>query len=264
MYSVGFIGCGNMGKAMLKGIIASGFLSKDELWASTSSEDSLSLIKKEFDINTSLDNKEIVSRSDIIILAVKPYKYDDLIKELKKELKSKIIISIAPGKSIAYFEDILGKGSKIVRTMPNTPAMVSEAMTALCTNSNISDKELSFVMDLCSSFGKAEVIEEKLFDAVVAIAGSSPAYTFIYMEAMADAAVRAGMPRDKAYTFAAQAVLGSAKLLLESKEHPAKLKDQVCSPGGTTIEAVAVLEEEGFRSAVIKAMGAVVEKCGKM
>ena len=182
-------------------------------------------------------------------------------QELKEALKEKIVISIAPGKTIAYFEDILGENCKIIRTMPNTPAMVGEAMTAICPNSKVSEDELDFVMNFLSSFGKAELIEERLFDAVVAVAGSSPAYTFIYMEAMADAAVRAGMSRDKAYNFAAQAVLGSAKLLLETKEHPAVLKDQVCSPGGTTIEALAVLEESGFRSAVIKAMGAVMRRC---
>ena len=145
--------------------------------------------------------------------------------------------------------------------MPNTPALVGEAMIALTPNKNIEQQELESVKNLLKSVGKVEQVDEKLMSAVVGISGSSPAYVFMFIEAMADAGVLAGLPRDKAYTFAAQSVLGSVKMLLETGKHPAILKDAVCSPGGTTIEAVKVLEENGFRAAIMDAVTACVKKC---
>lgn len=148
--------------------------------------------------------------------------------------------------------------------MPNTPAMVGEGVTAICPNKNITNEDMEVLESIIGTFGTVERVEEKLFDAVVAVSGSSPAYVFMFIEAMADAAVLQGMARDKAYRFAAQAVLGSAKMVLDTGKHPGALKDMVCSPGGTTIEGVAVLEEKGMRSAVIEAMNAVYDKSGKM
>ena len=143
--------------------------------------------------------------------------------------------------------------------MPNTPALVGEGMTGVSPNEAVKEEDLEKAMKLLSSFGKAEVIPEKLMDAVVSVSGSSPAYVFMMIEAMADGAVKLGMPRDKAYTFAAQAVMGSAKMVLETGRHPAELKDMVCSPAGTTIAAVQVLEEAGFRAGLIDAMEACAE-----
>lgn len=148
---------------------------------------------------------------------------------------------------------------KIVRTMPNTPALVGEGITGVCKNELVTEEELSYICKIFSGFGKAEVLSEKLMDVVVSVSGSSPAYVFLFIEAMADAAVADGMPRAQAYKFAAQAVYGSAKMVLETGKHPGELKDMVCSPGGTTIEAVRVLEEKGFRSSVIEAMKACVK-----
>ncbi len=179
-------------------------------------------------------------------------------------MADKIVISIAPGKPIVLFESILGEGAKILRTMPNTPAMVGEGMSAICPNKNITEEELELLQNIFATFGKVEQIEEKLFDAYVAVAGSSPAYVYMLIEAMGDAAVLGGMPRAQAYRFAAQSVLGAAKMVLESNLHPGVLKDQVCSPGGTTIEGVAVLEDRGFRSAIIEAMRLVQDKAGWM
>ena len=151
------------------------------------------------------------------------------------------------------------KPVKIVRTMPNTPALVGEGMTAACPNAYVTEDEKKYALELLGSFGKVEVVPEHLIDAVVAVSGSSPAYVFLLIEAMADAAVAEGMPRQQAYQFAAQAVYGSAKMVLETGKHPGELKDMVCSPAGTTIEAVRVLEEKGLRSAVIEAMKACAE-----
>ncbi|MBO4375951.1 MAG: pyrroline-5-carboxylate reductase, partial [Lachnospiraceae bacterium] len=144
--------------------------------------------------------------------------------------------------------------------MPNTPALVGEGCTGVCINEEILPEDLKAVMDILNCFGKAELVSESMMDAVVAVSGSAPAYVFMLIEAMADGAVKAGLPRDKAYAFAAQTVLGSAKMVLETGKHPAELKDMVCSPGGTTIEAVKVLEERGLRAAIVDAMDACVRR----
>ena len=148
--------------------------------------------------------------------------------------------------------------------MPNTPAMVGEGMTAVCPNEHLTEDEIAYVKSLLESFSRAEIVPERLMDVVTAVSGSSPAYVFMLIEAMADAAVSGGMPRKQAYQFAAQAVLGSAKMVLDTGKHPGELKDMVCSPAGTTIDAVKVLENEGMRSAVINAVCACVEKSREM
>ena len=153
---------------------------------------------------------------------------------------------------------------KLVRTMPNTPAMVGEGMMGICPAATVTEEELQAVCELCSGFSRTEIVTENLMDVVVSVSGSAPAYVFMFIEAMADAAVADGMPRKSAYKFAAQAVLGSAKMVLETGMHPGELKDMVCSPGGTTIEAVRVLEEKGMRSAVIEAMKACTKKSRDM
>ncbi len=174
------------------------------------------------------------------------------------------MVSIAAGQSISSIEKMFRKQIKLVRAMPNTPALVGEAMSALCTNKFVSEQELADITAIFQSFGACEVVPEAMIDSVVGVAGSSPAYVYLFIEAMADAAVADGMPRAMAYKFAAQSVLGSAKMVLETGMHPGALKDNVCSPGGTTIEAVAVLEEEGMRSAIIKAQRACVQKSRDM
>ena len=166
------------------------------------------------------------------------------------------MITIAPGKTLSWLEEQFGKRVKIVRTMPNTPALVGEGMTAACVNQYVTEEEKAYALKILNAFGKVELVPEHLIDAVVAVSGSAPAYVFMFIEAMADAAVAEGMPRAQAYEFAAQAVYGSAKMVLETGKHPGELKDMVCSPAGTTIEAVRVLEERGFRSAVMEAMRA--------
>ena len=243
----------------IKGILSSQKLSRTEIMATARSRATLDKLEDTYGIITSQDNKTAASWGDIIILAVKPQMYDSVIGELKEELKDKLIVSIAAGKNLNQLEELLGKDKRIIRAMPNTPAMVLEGITALCPNKNIEEEELNTIEDILSAFGKTEVIEEKQMDAFIGICGSSPAYVFMFIEALADGAVKEGLPRGKAYKMAAQAVLGSAKLVLESGKHPGELKDMVCSPGGTTIEAVAALEEYGFRSSVIKA----VERCSE-
>ena len=262
---IGFIGAGNMAKAMIGGIVKSSLVDANKVTASDLNENALENAKKEYGINVTTDSKEVVKNSDIVVVAVKPNVYDIVLEGVKDLISDeKIIVTIAAGKPIESIENVIGKDKKVIRTMPNTPALVNEGMSAICKNKNITDEELNIVKNIFNSFGKAEVVNEYLIDAVIGASGSAPAYVFMFIEAMADAAVLAGMPRNQAYTFAAQAVMGSAKMVLETGKHPGELKDMVCSPGGTTIEAVKTLEEEGFRSAVIKAIGDCIEKSKEM
>ncbi len=257
---IGFIGCGNMAGAMIHGLLESGTAEKKQLMASDRSEAARKKITEELAIQLGT-NQETAQFADILVLAVKPQVYESVIGEIKDAVAEEtVVVSITPGKTLQWLEEQFGRPLKIVRTMPNTPAMVGEGMTGICPNERVSEEELNEVIKICESFGKAEVVPEHLLDVVTSVSGSSPAYVFLLIEAMADGAVADGMPRAQAYQFAAQAVLGSAKMVLETGKHPGELKDMVCSPGGTTMEAVRVLEEKGFRSAVIEAMKACVKK----
>ncbi len=265
MYKIGFIGCGNMAKAMIGGIVAKKAALPKEIIASRRSKEALSEIEEAFGICTTISNIEAAKDSEIIVLAVKPYMYEAVINEVKSYINdSQIIVTIAPGKSLEWLKSQFGFDAKIVRTMPNTPALVGEGMTAVVPNEFITKEDLKRVMYFLESFGKAELVTEGVMGAVTAVSGSSPAYVFMFIEAMADAAVAEGMPRDAAYKFAAQAVLGSAKMVLDTDMHPGELKDMVCSPGGTTIQAVRVLEEKGMRSSIIEAMTACANKANSI
>ncbi len=262
---IGFIGAGNMGQAIVGGIVKAGLVPSENIIMSDLYEPSLERAKNNYNIEVTTDNKLVARKSDILILAVKPNLYSIVINEIKDLVKEDVVIvTIAAGKSIDSTEKSFGKELKVIRTMPNTPALVGEGMTAVCPNKLITDEDISEVSSLLSSFSKVEVVSESLIDAVTSVSGSSPAYVYMFIEAMADAAVLQGMPRDKAYKFAAQTVLGSAKMVLETGMHPGALKDMVCSPGGTTIEAVSELEAKGFRSAVISAMNKCYEKSKEM
>ena len=253
-----------MAQAMIGGILKAKLVSKDEIIASAATQKTLDAVKDKFGVQTTLDNQEI-AKADMIFLAVKPVYCEQVLREIKDKLtKDRIIVSIAAGKTMAWLEEQLGKDTKIVRTMPNTPALVGEGITAVCPNEQVTDKELTQVCEVLESFGKAEVIKESMMDAVIAVSGSSPAYVFMFIEAMADAAVAEGMPRAQAYQFAAQSVLGSAKMVLETGKHPGELKDMVCSPAGTTIEAVRVLEQTGLRGSVMECMKACADKSRNM
>lgn len=258
---IGFVGCGNMATAIIKGIIKKQIIEEENIMASAKTKTTLERVQRELGIKVSMDNSEVVKNSDIVVLAVKPQYYQEVIEQIKDTVSdNQIIISIAPGKTLAWLQDCFGKNVRLVRTMPNTPALVGEGMTGACRNEYVTDEDYATVLQILGSFGEVETIPENLMDVCVSVSGSSPAYIYILIEAMADGAVADGMPRAQAYKFAAQSVLGSAKMVLETGKHPGELKDQVCSPGGTTMEAVRVLEEEGFRSSVIEAMKACVRK----
>ena len=257
---LGFIGTGNMAGAIMGGIIKNEIFRPEEIIGADISLAGRERVKETYGIHVTADNREAAEKAEVLILSVKPQYYAEAITEIRDCVSDdQLIITIAPGKTLAWLEEQFGKPVKIVRTMPNTPALVGEGMTAACVNPYVTEEEKAYALKILESFGKVEIVPEHLIDAVVAVSGSSPAYVFMFIEAMADAAVAEGMPRAQAYQFAAQAVYGSAKMVMETGKHPGELKDMVCSPAGTTIEAVRVLEERGFRSAVIEAMKACAD-----
>jgi len=252
---IGFVGCGNMAQAIISGMVNSGLIAPANIWVYDRKAETNQALAQQLGV-TAADSAENLAREvDILFGAVKPNVILKVLKDLAGQLKKEaLVVSIAAGVTLDALAGVLGHDRKIVRVMPNTPALVNEGMTSVTPNVLVEQHETDEVVRIFSSFGKAAVVSEYLIHAVVGVSGSAPAYVFMFIEAMADAAVLGGMPRAQAYQFAAQAVKGAAQMVLETGQHPAELKDNVCSPGGTTIEAVKVLEEEGFRAAVIKAM----------
>lgn len=262
---IGFIGLGNMAKAMMGGMLKQGIVTAKDIIGSAKTEATRNRMEEEFGILTAAGNRQVAEQAETLILAVKPVFFPEIIAEIKDVVREgQLIISIAAGKKIEWIEKEFGKEIKLIRCMPNTPALVGEGCTAVCSNSYATKEDEDFCLKLMESFGKAIVIPERLMDAAGAVGGSSPAFVFMFIEAMADGAVQAGMPRKQAYEFAVQSVLGSAKLVLETGQHPGELKDMVCSPGGTTIEGVKALEKNGMRAAVMEALEACVEKSRRL
>ena len=205
------------------------------------------------------NNKDCIKDAKYIFIAVKPAFLSDLFAEIKNDIPSDaVIISMAAGVKIEKLESFAK--ARYVRIMPNVPAQIAKGMTALSCNDNITSEEISDITEILETTGKVEQVPEKLMDCVTGVSGSGPAFVFMFIEAMADAAVRCGMPRKQAYTYAAQTVMGSAALVLETGKHPGELKDSVTSPAGTTIEGVAALESNGMRNAVIEAVTASYSK----
>ena len=263
--TVGFIGAGNMGGAIIKGLLSSDSCSASDVTVSDPRQNILEELSSTFPgIKTTSANQKAAEAS-ILLLAVKPQVYESVISEIREKIKPEtIVVTIAAGLTIEKINTWFGKNTKIIRTMPNTPALILEGMTALCPGDGVEAEELKEVQDIFNAIGKTVILPEKLMDAYTSLAGSSPAWVFMFIEALADGAVKEGIPRAMAYEIAAQAVMGSAKLVIESGKHPGVLKDQVCSPGGTTIEAVATLEAAGFRSSLIQAVSDCTAKAGEL
>ena len=261
MLKTGFVGGGNMAGAMIGGMMKSGVFTPGEIVVSDASTKALEALREKFAVDTTPCNREAVSEAELVVLTVKPQVYGKVLDEIKDLVdETKIVMTVAPGWTLERTQAALGKPCKMVRAMPNTPALVGEGMTAVCPNERVTPAEMEQVLAMSSSFGRVEVLPESQFDAFVALCGSSPAFVFMMIEAMADAAVWEGLPRAQAYSLASQAVLGSARMVLELGKHPAELKDMVCSPGGTTIEGVRALEEKGLRAAVMEALRRTADK----
>lgn len=256
----GVIGAGNMGFPLLKAAIKT-FGTGEVLYYDPSS-DRRQEVLQETGVTASQDNLAVVKNCKYLLLAVKPQFFPEVLMEIKEYIaKDHILISIAAGITIETLRQSLSEDIRIIRAMPNTPAMVNQGMTGICfSQADFSEEEKEIIFSFFGSYGRYEVFDEGLMNAVVCANGSSPAYVYLFIEALADSVVKYGIPRDKAYLLAAQTVRGAAAMVLETGEHPGKLKDNVCSPGGTTIAAVGALEEHGFRNAIMKATDACYER----
>lgn len=248
---IGMIGTGNMGGALLSAMAKGGYT----LYASNRGREKLEKLCAEVGVVPVASNVAVTQMTDVLFLAVKPVFMADVLREIAPAVRpEQVIVTMAAGLEFSFYEEILGANTKLVRIMPNTPAQVGAGVTAYCANAAVTDDELQTVVRLLETAGSAEPLPERLMGAVTALTGSSPAYVYLFIEAMADGGVMAGIPRDQALRLAAQAVQGAARMVLETGKHPGELKDAVCSPAGTTIQAVAELEKRGLRSAVIEAM----------
>lgn len=261
MSKVGFIGIGNMGYASLKGLLKK--YNKQNIIVTDVNAKRMAEVVEETGVGYVSTDVDIVKQAKYVILAVKPQYYSGVLNNIKDVMTAEhVLISIAPGISIEDLKASLGQDKRIVRAMPNTPALVGEGMSGVSYDKNLfSDEEKATIRMFFESFGKMQLVEEKMMNVMACASSSAPAYVFMFIEALADSVVKYGMPRDMAYKTIAQAVKGSAELVLQTGEHPGKLKDQVCSPGGITIASVSALEEHGLRNAIIKATDACYEKC---
>ena len=258
------IGAGNMGKALIAGFIKGNMFAPSDIKVCDVRKEASLALKEELGIVPCDSIADAVSGSDYVLVAVKPIHFDDALKEINKSLSANaIVLSIAAAVTTDRIASIIGSDRHFVRIMPNTPAQVGAGVSAVCPI-NLTSDEVNFVSKLFSTCGEVIVCDEKTLDAIGCVSGTGPAYVMLFIEAMADAAVSLGIKRDDALKIAAGTVYGSGKLCLETGRHPAVLKDQVCSPGGTTIAGVMALEENGLRNAVIKSVTAAYDKTNEM
>lgn len=261
-YCLGFIGCGNMGRAMLAGALNAGLTTPERISVHTHTDAHQQKIAADYGVQALASNRDVAAESEIIVLAVKPNIYKDVILDIRDVLTAgQIVVAIAPAYSIRSIAALVDNDAvAIARAMPNTPAQIGQGMAGLCFSENMSAEQQTAVTAFFESFGKVAIVREDTMHAVGSVSGSSPAFVYMVIEAMAEGAIKLGIPAKDAYTFAAQSVYGAAALVLESGEHPAALRDAVCSAGGTTIAGVAALEKDGLKAALIDAMDSSSEK----
>ena len=252
---VGFLGAGNMGEAMIKGLLQAGLVQAQTISATDVRAERLEQIAQQYGVRTAASNSALVAGSDVVILAVKPQIMGAVLKEIAGAVDArKLLISIAAGVATRTVRAHLGKPVRLIRVMPNTPALVLEGVTAIARAEGLDPGDLETAQELFGAVGRVVVLDEDALDAVTGLSGSGPAFIAIVIESLADGGVKMGLDRATAMTLAAQTVLGSAKLILETGTHPGQLKDMVSSPGGTTIAGIAALEEGGVRRTFISAV----------
>jgi pyrroline-5-carboxylate reductase len=257
---IGFIGGGNMAEALIKGLLIGGLPAADLLVAEPSGE-RCAFLADRYGVSAIGENRVVAARCDILILAVKPQIAPAVLAEIGGDITpAKLLISIMAGIRTATLEAACPPGSRVVRVMPNTPALVMDAASAIAAGASATDVDITQTRRIFELVGKGWLVEEKLMDAVTGLSGSGPAYVLTFIEALSDAGVKNGLPREVALGLATQTVLGTAKLLLETREHPALLREKVTSPGGTTIAGLHILENEGFRGTIINAVDAATAR----
>lgn len=260
MKPIGFIGAGNMAEAIISGLIKKALINPQEIKVFDIKQERMDYLRSAFGIEGAVSVQELVRSREIIILATKPDQIATLLQGIRGTLAGKLIISIAAGVTLKSMLDVLGAEAKIVRVMPNTPALVLQGATVLAASSSCTQQEKEIAKAVFSAVGMCLEMEEKFINAVTALSGSGPAFCFLFLEALCDGAVKAGLPRDVALRLAATTMKGAAAMVLELGKHPGQLKDMVTSPSGTTIEGISVLESKGFRSAVIDAVTAAYKR----
>ena len=261
-YQLGFIGCGNMGRAMMSGALEKEWTTAERVVIHTHHKETMDTLAAQYGVAVADSNRALAENADIIVLAVKPNIYADVLADVREVLtEGQIVLAIAPAYSIASIAALVqNEGVRVARAMPNTPAQIGKGMAGLAFSDNMTGAERALVQSFFESFGKVAVVREDAMHAVGSVSGSSPAFVYMVIEGMAEGAIKLGIPAKDAYTFAAQSVLGAAALVLETGEHPAVLRDAVCSAGGTTIAGVAALEASGFKGAIMEAMDRSSEK----
>jgi len=253
--TVGFLGAGNMGEAIIKGLLQTGLVPTSAIAATDARADRLEQMASQYGIRAAASNRDLVAESDVVILAVKPQIMGAVLKEIAGAVdRSRLLISVAAGVPVATLREGLGKPARLIRVMPNTPALVLAGVTAIARADGLEPGDLELAQELFGAVGRAVVLDEDALDAVTGLSGSGPAYVAIVIESLADGGVKMGLDRATAMILAAQTVLGSARLILETGMHPGQLKDMVSSPGGTTIAGIAALEEGGVRRTFIGAV----------
>jgi pyrroline-5-carboxylate reductase len=258
---IAFLGGGNMAEALIKGLLAAGAAKADQILVTDVSSERLEHLKKTYGIIIYKSSKDAVSQAGIVLLCVKPQVIDVVLTKIVPVAdKGKLVISIAAGVTIARIEKILTGDPRVIRVMPNTPALVLAGAAALAGGKNATGGDLALAQSIFNSVGRSFVVDEKLMDAVTGLSGSGPAYVFMIIDALSDAGVKAGLPRQLSLELAAQTVYGAAKMVLETKEHPGKLRDMVTSPGGTTIEGLHALEEGKLRATLMNAVEAATAR----
>jgi len=259
--TIAFLGAGNMAEALVKGLLRAGVATPDEIICTDRRHERGPELQKRYGVRFSTSNVEAVQAAGIVVLSVKPQVMDKLLEEIGPSLDgSKLVISIAAGVPLAAIERKVGHGVRIIRTMPNTPALVGAGATALSAGEHATEADLTQAQALFDAIGMTVIVDEPLLDAVTGLSGSGPAYIFLIIEALADGGVKAGLARAQAQDLAAQTVFGSAKLLIETGEHPGRLKDQVTSPGGTAIAGLHTLEAGGLRTTLMNAVEAATHR----
>jgi pyrroline-5-carboxylate reductase len=262
--TVGFIGGGNMAAALVKGLLNAG-VSRERIVVSDVKAERLAELSKTHGVRTTADNQELVREVDVVVLAVKPQVIDKVLGVVGGSIrKDQLVISVAAGVPISAMEARLPEGARVVRSMPNTPATVDAGATAISAGTHSTDEDLEVAHALFAAVGRVVTLDESLLDAVTGLSGSGPAYVMLMIEALADGGVKVGLHRDTALLLAAQTVFGSAKLLLETGEHPGRLKDMVTSPGGTAIAGLHTLESGGLRRTLIDAVEAATNRAATL
>jgi pyrroline-5-carboxylate reductase len=263
--TLGFIGAGNMAGALVKGLLHSGSVTADRIVASDVSPERLAHVRELHGVRTTSDNHALIRDCDVIVLAVKPQVIDKVLGQMAADVEARhLVISVAAGVPVAAIEGKLPAGTRLVRAMPNTAAVVLAGATAIAAGTHATERDLAVAHAIFEAVGRVVELDESLLDAVTGLSGSGPAYVMLMIEALADGGVKVGLHRDTALLLAAQTVYGSAKLLLETGEHPGRLKDQVTSPGGTAIAGLHTLEAGGLRRTLIDAVEEATRRAGEL